>query len=307
MKKRTKRLLAVPAIGIAFMAEELYRYVFCRKSSALFSLLFDTKGHEENYYRVRDAAADRFRKRYHEEYTMKSARGEELKGFYYPFGAKGKKIAFIIHGYRSEHADTAGLYYEYYKKHGIDVFCCDHTASGESKGKYIGFDILETKDCLKWIDFLKEKFGDDIQIILHGFSMGGATVMQMSSACPSNVKFIIEDSGYKNAKASLEHQVGILYQPLRWMNKIFAGYDLDDSDVVKSLEKSKIPMLFVHGRDDKLVPFENGPELYEMYQGEKDCFFPSDTRHIESMYTSPELYAEKIDCFIEKYFEHKEK
>lgn len=303
MKKRSKKLLAIPILGVAFMGEELYRYVFCRKSSVLFARLFDTKGHEENYYHVRDEAADKLKKRYHEEYTMKSERGEELKGFYYPFGAKGKKIAFIIHGYRSDHTDTAGMYYEYYKKRGIDVFCCDHTASGESQGNYIGFDIFETRDCLKWIDFLKERFGEDVQILLHGFSMGGATVMQMSSFCPANVKFIIEDSGYENAKASLDHQVGILYQPLRWINKIFARYDLDDSDVVKSLEKSKIPMLFVHGKDDKLVPFENGPKLYEMYKGEKDCFFPSNTRHIESMYTSPELYAEKIDRFIAKYFD----
>ena len=304
MNKKKKVLVALPAaLGAAgaFFTEELYRYIFCHRSSTLFQKLFDSKGHEDRYYKVRDEAAERLRNLEHEEYDLSSARGENLKGYYYPFGGEGKKIAFLIHGYRSEHAETAGMYYEYYKSRGIDLFCCDHTASGESKGHFIGFDILETEDCLLWLDFLKKKFGDDVEILLHGFSMGAATVMQMSSRCPENVKFIIEDSGYKNARASLHHQIGSMYHPMRLINKAVAGYDLNDSDVTGSLAMAKVPILFVHGQDDKLVPYENGPALYEMYQGEKDCFFPENTKHIESMYTSPEAYAEKIDKFIEKY------
>lgn len=299
MKKR--HLLTVPVLGATFMFEELYRYVFCRKSSSLFGYLFDSKGHEENYYAVRDAATEKLRETEHEKYTLISGRGEELKGFYYPCGSNGKKIAFIIHGYRSDHCETAGMYYDYYKSRGIDVFCCDHTASGESEGKFIGFDILETEDCLAWIDELISRFGHDTQIILHGFSMGGATVMQMSSHCPANVKFIIEDSGFINAKASLKHQVGIMYEPLRLINKLVAGYDLNKSDVTESLRSSTVPMLFVHGREDKLVPFVNGPTVYKLYSGEKDFLFCKGTRHIETMYTSPEKYAAKIDSFINKY------
>ena len=300
MKKR--HLLTLPVLGATFMTEELYRYVFCRKSSSLFGYLFDSKGHEDNYYVVRDQATEKLKNTEHEEFSMKSERGEELKGFYYPCGAGGKKIAFIIHGYRSNHCETAGMYYDYYKSRGIDVFCCDHTASGESEGKFIGFDILETQDSLAWVKYLISRFGTDTQIILHGFSMGAATVMQMSSHCPANVKFIIEDSGFINAKASLKHQVGMMYEPLRLINKRVAGYDLNDSDVTASLKASRVPMLFVHGREDKLVPFVNGPAVYKLYQGDKDYLFRKGTRHIETMYTSPKEYAAKIDSFIKKYF-----
>ena len=296
-----KKILAATAAGAALFTEELYRYVFCRNSSALFTRLFDTRGHEPNYYITRDEAADRLRRQAHTEYTIRSDRGDLLKGYYYPCGSEGKKIAFLIHGYRSEHIETAGLYYDYYKSRGIDVFCCDHTAAGESGGRFIGFDVFETQDCLKWLKVLQKKFGEDVQIILHGFSMGAATVLQMSGSCPDNVKFIVEDSGFVNAKASLDHQVGLMYQPLRAINRAVAGYDLDDSDVQASLARATVPILFVHGQDDKLVPFENGPALYSMYRGEKDCFFPENTRHIESMYTSPEEYGKKLDEFMEKY------
>lgn len=296
-----KFIIVLIIVLIILFTEELYRYVFRRKPSKLFNIFFDAKGHEENYYITRDKAKAELEAIEHKTYEIKSDRGETLKGFYYPSGENRNIIAFIVHGYRSEHNETAGMFYPYYKSRGIDLFCCDHTASGISEGDYIGFDVLETEDTLKWTEFLINEFGEDVSIILHGFSMGAATVMKMSSRCPENVKFIIEDSGFRNAKASLSHQVGPMYEPLRLINRIFAGYDIKNSDVTESLMKSEIPFLFVHGRDDRLVPYENGPWLYDFYKGEKDCFFPENTRHIESMYTNPEEYGRKIDEFIKKY------
>ena len=226
---------------------------------------------------------------------------QKLKGFYYPCGSGGKKIAFFIHGYRSDHAENAGVYYDYCLSRGIDMFCPDHRCHGESEGRFIGYDVLETGDCLKWLDFLIEKFGPDTEIFLHGSSMGAATVMQMSSRCPENVRFIVEDSGYVNAKASIWHMIHFWYYPMRLINRFAAGYDLNDSDVRESLSKSTVPMLFVHGMEDRLVPFMNGPALYEHYGAEKDFFFPERARHIESIWTDPEGYYKKLDKFVQKY------
>lgn len=295
-------LLILILLFLSF-TEELYRYVFCRNSSRLFEKLFDSKGHEPEYYVYREAGEKKLRQLPHFTFTIQSDRGENLKGFYYSCGGKGKKIAFILHGYRSDHADTGGIAYDYYASRGFDVFACDHTAAGESGGKYIGFDVLEAPDCLKWIDFLREQFGEDIQIVLHGFSMGAATVMQMSGRCPDNVKFIVEDSGFRNARAAMWHQVGPMFGPLRFLNQAIAGYDWNDSDVTESLAHSRIPMIFFHGQDDKLVPYENGPALYQLYQGPKAGFFPPKTRHIECMYTCPEESAKQLDAFVEKYID----
>ena len=297
-----KIMLILLLLLILFFFEEAYRFIFCRPASALFTKLFDSKGHEPNYYITRDQAADRLRKVPHETWTIRGHKGEQLKGFYYPNGAHGKKIVFLIHGYRSNHIETGGLFYEYYKSRGIDFFCCDHTAHGESEGKFIGFDVWESQDCLHWIDFLREKFGDDTEIMLHGFSMGGGTVLQMSSHCPEQVKFIVSDSGFPSAYASLAHQIGPLYHPLRWINWIVAGYDWNDSDVSASLAQSRLPILFVHGCDDKLVPAKCGPALFSGYQGPKDGWFPEKTRHIEAIYTQPEEYARRVDAFLTKYF-----
>ena len=300
-------VIGILAVLFGLFTEELYRYMFCRKPSALFEKLFDSKGHEEAYYVSRAAAEAKMRSRPCQTLTLRSRRGEALKGFYYDNGAQGKRVAFIVHGYRSEHNWTAGICFDYWASRGFDVFACDHTAHGASGGRYIGFDVLEHVDCLDWLALLVERCGPDTEVVLHGFSMGAATVLQMSGHCPPNVSFIVEDSGFWCARASLAHQIGPMYQPMRLVDRLVAGYDLDDSDVTASLARASMPILFVHGQDDKLVPFESGPRLYESYQGEKDCFFPADTRHIEAMYTQPEQYAEKLDAFVEKYIKQREK
>ena len=295
-------LLAVVLLALGF-TEELYRYIFCSRSSWLFTKLFDSKGHLPAYYEYERMRNEKMKKIPCRTLTLQGRRGETLKGFFYDNGAQGQKIAFVVHGYRSNHQDTGGIVYDYYKSRGFDVFAPDHTAEGESGGHFIGFDVLESRDCHRWIDLLKKEYGEDIQIVLHGFSMGAATVMQMSSHCPANVKFIAEDSGYENAYSAMVHQVLFMYHPLRFINRILAGYDWNDSDVKESLANSRIPMLFFHGQDDKLVPYENGPKLYKLYERPKDCLFPEKTRHIECFYTSTRACARKLDSFMEKYID----
>lgn len=300
MKKR----FAYAAVAAAsFITTEMYRYIFCRKGSPILNRILDKKGHISDYYIQRDAAANALRAKEQERYVITSRRGARLQGFYFPCGGSRKRIVFIIHGYRSEHADTAGMFYDYYSSRGFDIFACDHTASGESGGHLIGFDTFESEDCLAWIDFLRRKFGDSVQIILHGFSMGGATVLKMSAQCPHNVKFIISDSGYISAEDIFRTRLGPFFKPMCLLNRLISGYSISDTDVRPELFKSTLPILFVHGMEDRTVPYEQGFELYSAYRGIKDCLFTETTRHIETIYTEPDKYAEKLDSFIEKFIE----
>ena len=194
------------------------------------------------------------------------------------------------------------MYYDFYASRGFDIFCCDHTAHGESGGHFIGFDQFECDDCLKWLAFLQDRFGCDIQIVLHGFSMGAATVMRMSDRCPSCVRLLIEDSGYCSAEDQLRGQLGAAYPLMRMIHRFVAGYDLRDCDVRPNLSRCRLPVLFVHGRDDRTVPFENALRLYKFYEGEKDYLYTDKARHIESMFVAPGAYAEKLDMMLHRCF-----
>lgn len=285
-----------------YAAADIYRYTFLRRRSRLSTALLDKKGHAEDYYLRRDSAAEALRAQMHLCYTLRSDRGETLQGFYFPCGAHfGGKIAFIVHGYHSEHAETAGMFREYYHSRGFDIFAPDNTASGMSGGSVFGYDVLESADCLKWLSFLEKEFGSDIQVVMHGFSLGGATVLKMSDRLPDIVKFAVSDSGFIDAREILKRRLGPLYRPMYALNKLVGGYDLADSDVSGNLRRAKRPLLVVHGREDPTVPFSMAPRVFELCAAEKDCLYTDKAKHIETMHIAPEAYMEKLDGFIKKY------
>lgn len=279
-----------------------YSYLFKRIPNKLASALLDSKNHSEDYYLWRDSAMIRLEQKPCIKMTMLSPRGYFLKGFYYPCGEEPcGRIAFIVHGFRSNHSETAGVWYDYYTSRGFDVFCADNPAHGESEGEFVSFDYLEAEAALAWIDNLKLAFGSGIQIILQGFSLGGGTVMLMSDRVPENVKFIIDDCGFLSAEALLRPQVGPLYEPFRILNAFLGRFNLKRTDVLPHLRRSNIPMLFVHGRKDPTVPFWMGEKCYEVCPGEKDCLWVDDAAHMEVWYLKPAEYAEKIERYISLY------
>ena len=301
--KRGLALAALPLGAAAFLTRELYRYVFCREGSPLLAPILDSKGHEPDYYTWRENCAEALRQRPQRRFTIRSARGERLAGFYYPAGGEGKRIAFIVHGYRSEHADTAGMFFDYYASRGYDLFCCDHTAHGESGGRQVGFDFFETEDCLLWLEELRRRFGPEIRVVLHGFSMGAATVLKMAGRCPPWVRGIVADCGYKDGRAQLKSMLGPAYWPMRILNRLAAGYDLSETDVEQSLAASTLPILFFHGEEDRLVPFANGPALYALYRGEKDALFVPGAKHMECLWVDPAGYTAKLDAFLGRWMD----
>ena len=302
MKKR----VIIPAAAGAFTAfalGEMYRYIFCR-NPGLIGLFRGKKGHKSDYYAHRDGEADKLRKRACLRMELRNDRGNRLQGYYYCCSAAPcGRVAFIVHGYRSEHAETAGMYYDCYVSRGFDIFTCDLTAAGESEGLVIGYDVYESRDVLLWLDELVRRFGSDIRIILHGFSMGGATVLKLSDRCPKQVRFIVSDSGFTSAADILRERLGPAYRVFSAISRAVAGYGLNDTDVRRNLAKADRPVLFVHGAEDRTVPLKMGQELFELCPAEKDCLFVPGARHVESMHVDPEGYSEKLDSFIAKYID----
>ncbi|NOU73800.1 alpha/beta fold hydrolase [Paenibacillus sp. LMG 31458] len=155
---------------------------------------------------------------------------------------------------------------------GFNVLIPDARGHGRSEGHYIGFGWPERKDYVQWIDKVIEHMGEQSKIVLHGVSMGGATVMMTSGeALPPNVKAIVEDCGYTTAKDQLAYQLKRMYRlpifPLlhltSLLTKLRAGYFFGEASALDQLQKSKTPMLFIHGDADLFVPTDSDQVRYD--------------------------------------------
>lgn len=132
---------------------------------------------------------------------------------------------------------------------------------------------------MQWLKFMTDTFGSDIQIILHGVSMGCATVMMMSGNpdLPKNVKFTVADCGYTSPWAEFDYQLKNAHVPTsplldgaNFFNKHIAKYDFKKVDAVESVSHAQVPMLFIHGTKDDFVPTYMVHELYDACSTDKD-------------------------------------
>lgn len=120
----------------------------------------------------------------------------------------------------------------------------DARAHGQSEGKYIGFGNKDRYDALGWILWMIQKVGEDAEILLHGDSMGGATVLMASGLdLPKEVKAIVSDCAFTSPKAVFMHALHDMYHMPAFpmipiadaVNRKKAGYGLDDCNAARFL------------------------------------------------------------------------
>lgn len=239
-------------------------------------------------------------------WQLTSEDGLDLSAIYLPANNNEKKTAIVAHGYMGKAEDMA-QYAELYHSLGYNVLLPDARGHGSSEGDYIGFGWDERKDYQQWIQEILKKTHSDESIVLHGVSMGAATVMMTSGEkLPDNVKAIVEDCGYTSAKDELSYQLKEMFNlpsfPLipvtSLVTKIRAGYFFGEADAVKQLHKNTTPMLFIHGDKDDFVPFYMLDEVYAATDAPKEKYVVPGAGHAQALSKDPAKYKEVVENFI---------
>jgi len=242
----------------------------------------------------------------HQEVVIESEDGLKLHATYFPV-KDNKKVVICFHGYTSQGmSDYIGLS-DYYLKRGYSMLLPDARAHGKSEGEYIGFGCLDRKDALEWIRWVIENCGNEVQILLHGTSMGGATVLMASGlSLPQQVKGIISDCGFTSPKEVFTHVLHSMYHlpafPLMQMTDIVnqkkAGYGMDECNAAREVRKAKVPILLIHGDADTFVPYQMCEEIYENCASEKKKLIIKGAAHAESYYKDMDAYESALNEFI---------
>lgn len=249
----------------------------------------------------------------YETHHIINADGNKLTGYLMKPEKESKVYVFCSHGYRNKGKPEWCYYAKHYVEElGFNMFFVDHQAHGESEGKYVGFGSFESRDSLQWLGYMNENFGSDIDIILHGISMGSATVMLMtgSDKLPENVRFTIADCGFTSALDEFTYKLrnlGLPEKPLVPImceyNRRRAGYDFQkDTNALEAVGRAKIPMLFFHGGSDKFVPTYMVNLLFDACSAPyKDKLIVEGADHGESYIIDKEACEKKMDEFIAKF------
>lgn len=242
----------------------------------------------------------------HEDVWIQSDDGLKLHATWFP-QEECKKVVICFHGYTSRGMnDYTGLS-SYYLPHGYSMLLVDERAHGESEGTYIGFGCLDRMDALKWIDWVLETCGEDVRILLHGTSMGGATVLMTSGLnLPDQVKGIISDCAFTSPKEVFTYVLHTMIHlpafPIMQISDVInrkrAGYGLDDCNAAREVQKAAVPILFIHGSADTFVPCSMCDTIYENCTSPKKKLIVEGAAHAESFYKDTEAYENAMTEFL---------
>ncbi len=242
----------------------------------------------------------------HRDVYCRSEDGLKLHATYFPREGSDK-LVICFHGYTSEGMQDYIALSGYYLKRGYGMLLVDERAHGKSEGDYIGFGCLDRKDALKWIAWAIQECGEDVQILLHGTSMGGATVLMASGLkLAEQVKGIISDCGFTSPKYVFTHVLHSMYhlpafpviQIADYINQKKAGYGMDECNAAREVKKAELPILMIHGDADTFVPCSMCEEIYENCSSPKMKLIVKGAAHAESYYKNREAYENALNEFI---------
>lgn len=218
------------------------------------------------------------------------------------------KWAIFAHGFHAPVSESRE-YGMYYFEKGYNVLLPMDRANGKSEGKYITMGWIDRIDFLQWIEKIISA-DNEAEIVLHGVSMGGATVMMLTGEkLPANVKCAVEDCGYTDVYSEFSAQaMNVAHLPpfpivplSSFFCKLRAGYGFKEASAIRQVRKSVTPTLFIHGTDDTFVPFDMVKENYEAASCEKQLLVVQNAAHTHSKNLEPELYWNTVFQFVEKY------
>lgn len=242
-----------------------------------------------------------------EPVQTKSFDGLTLCGRYYHV-KDGAPVKIIFHGYRSFALRDATGGFSMAQKLGINVLAVDMRAHGNSEGHVITFGIWERRDCLSWIKYVNERFGKETPIVLSGLSMGAATVLMAATLpMPDNVCCILADSPYSSPAAIIKQVCKdshipskMAYPFIKTAARLLGGFNLEQTSALIGAEVSSVPILLLHGEDDRFVPCSMSEEIDEAsYNMTKLVTFP-DAGHGLSYLVHPEAYEKAVFDFLRK-------
>lgn len=244
-----------------------------------------------------------------ETVEIKSFDGITLKGRFARNENPSHNYLIMMHGYHDS-TRKVSPYARHVYELGFNVLVPGQRGHGWSDGNFTDMGFYAKRDVASWIDFINAQ-DKNARIMIYGVSMGAATIMMATGLdLPPNVVCAVEDCGYTSAYDQFSYRLKVEFHlpevPLvnfaSFVSKVRRGFFFEEASPLKSVGRSKIPTLFIHGSADDYVPYSMHDILYNAASCPKEKLIIDDAVHARAAFTEPEKYWLAVDSFILKHF-----
>ncbi len=220
----------------------------------------------------------------HEDVSIESADRSRLHGWWLPAASAAKGTVLHLHGNAANIGNHLPLV-AWLPPAGFNVLMVDYRGFGESEGKpTLDGVVVDALAALRWLRARREI--DKNALIVLGQSIGGATALRMLAADRAGVKLAVIDSAFASYRgiardAALASVVlaPLLPLALPWLPP-------RERDPIAMLDQIDMPLLFVHGTADAVIPFKHSERLHAAARGPKRLIRVEGAQHMEALMRS---------------------
>ena len=235
--------------------------------------------------------------------------GVTLMGHFAKPNPTSNKWVLLAHGYHGCWNEMS-QYAHHWAEKGYNLLFPEMRGHGDSGGNIIGMGWLDRRDLVSWLTWLVRQEGEDIQIVLHGHSMGGASVLLAAAEedVPSQVTHVISDCAYSDAlnvlSLILREGFHVPVHPALELLRLAVllrqgGYDLANASPEAAAPRISVPVLLLHGERDTFVPPYMVRRIYAAFpEGQaRMATFPG-AGHCQSMCSDITRYWNEVFSFV---------
>lgn len=232
--------------------------------------------------------------------------GYTLHGIFMQNDISTDKYVIVTHGYGYNRWGSIKYALIFYRL-GFNVYLYDLRHFGNNKKTYCSMGVKESKDIIAIADYLREQFGKDIKIGLHGESLGaGSSILALG--LDTNFEFCVADCPFSDLSLLFEQIMKAWFKLPAVLShtgsiacKVFRGYRFDRIYPIKSFEtNTTTPVCFFHGADDDFILPMHSERMYEACKAYKEIHIVQGANHAQSLQTDKKEYARIVEEFLKK-------
>jgi hypothetical protein len=174
---------------------------------------------------------------------------------------------------------------------GLSVFAIDYRGYGKSQGDFPSESQVYEDAQLAWDYLVQQRGVNPHQIYIYGHSLGGAIAIDLAVRHPEAAGLIVEGS-FTSTRAMVDFQKGLFWLfPIDWLLT-------QRFDSLSKVDRLQMPVLFIHGTADNVVPVEMTKKLFDAAPEPKQLYIVPDGGHNNVAQIGGAEYLQIVSQFL---------
>lgn len=223
--------------------------------------------------------------------TAASGKVEKIHGWWIPAAKPNAKVLLYLHG-NGVNIGANAAHADRFHRMGFAVLIIDYRGYGLSEGSFPNETSVYLDAATAWDYLVKQRQIQPSDIFIYGHSLGGAIAINLAVQQPKAAGLIVESSF-----SSIQNVVNLRGQFKLFPVSFILNQRFDSINKVKDL---RIPVLFIHGTDDFVVPDYMSRQLYAAAPEPKQLLIVPNAGHNDVAEVAGWQYFQTVQKFVQQ-------